>query len=368
MRLLDEGLSGGRGDFRRPTGPASAIDRVALLDGPPGSYQWWYFDAQSDDGRFSIVAIYFVGGVFSALYADRLAAGIPAAPSDHPMLNFALYDRGRKKIWVFSEYPKESLTIRDPELDVGVGASSVKRERDGSYTLEIEDNDFVARKLVKATVRFIPQTPGLAPPEFALSNDGRHFWGSPAPGCRVEFRSESHGLRFSGQGYHDVNLGTEPLHAGWRQWSWGRAHIEDETRIYYDAEAMNGERTKLVLTGRNGRLSVERPESVADGQVLTPWLLRPPKRIDAGALNGAVVSVETTKVLESSPFYQRQLSAFTSGNVRVQGIGEYVDLTRFARPAIRFMLRHRIYRRASTRGAPLPAQIRRQQVFPHDPV
>jgi hypothetical protein len=40
----------------------------------PGSYEWWYFDAVTDDERYSIVAIWFSGFPFSPYYLQRLRA------------------------------------------------------------------------------------------------------------------------------------------------------------------------------------------------------------------------------------------------------------------------------------------------------
>ena len=69
---------------------------LAVIGGPgfdaavrPGGYAWWYVDAFSDDGRFGLTIIAFVGSVFSPYYAWRGRRD----PLDHCAINVALYGR-----------------------------------------------------------------------------------------------------------------------------------------------------------------------------------------------------------------------------------------------------------------------------------
>jgi len=352
--------------FEPPAGPA-ALDTYALHGAPAGSYQWWYFDALSDDGRFGFVAIFFVGGVFSALYADRIARGLPASPTDHPMVNVALYDRGRRIAWVLSEYPTEAMELADPNLDYRVGHSRLVKEAGGAYRLEVNDRDLPRGRDVRLQVRFTPEEPGLMPPGARLSRDGRHVWGAPAPRCRVELRGESPGLSFDGWGYHDMNRGVEPLHHGFRHWSWARVHLPGETRLVYDAVEADGTRVAHLLQGRDGTLQQLALEHPPEGR-LTPWLLRVPRTLEAGRFDGAPLLGRRESLWESSPFYARWASSFEAdGRLLGRGVCEQVDLERFARPGIRWMLRHRIYRMRWPSRRPYRAQVSSREVFPHDP-
>jgi carotenoid 1,2-hydratase len=338
---------------------ARDIEAVAVGDETPGAYQWWYFDAVSDDGDWSMVAIFFVGGVFSALYADRLAAGVRASPLDHSMVHLVVHRRGRRVLWVFSEYPRTCLHVREKDLHLGIGGSSLRRCDDGRYEADIADDDFPRRVPVSARLMFRPEQGGLAPPGLSLSGDGRHLWGAPAPRCRVSFLSVSHGVRFEGSGYHDVNAGAEPLHMGWAEWSWGRTHLSRETRVSYDALHSSGSRISLRLSSEKAA-SFDEPDPLAKRR-WTPWLLRLPA---APKIPGA----RTTVVLESSPFYHRHMTVFAAGATVGHGMHEYLNLRRFSRPSIRYMLRHRMYRRAGLEGPPFRCQVHRREVFPDDPV
>ncbi|MEQ8516068.1 MAG: hypothetical protein RIC38_10725, partial [Chromatocurvus sp.] len=65
-------------------------------------YQWWYIDALSDDGRFGLTIIVFVGSVFSPYYAAARRRG-PTDPGNHCAINAVLYNPGGRKVWALTE-------------------------------------------------------------------------------------------------------------------------------------------------------------------------------------------------------------------------------------------------------------------------
>src|SRR5579864_269503 len=83
--------------------------RAAETLAPAGGYAWWYFDALSDDGVHAFTAIFFIGSVFSPLYAARIRSGEVPSATDHLGINVALYQNGRPTCWVMSEYGAEHL-------------------------------------------------------------------------------------------------------------------------------------------------------------------------------------------------------------------------------------------------------------------
>ena len=339
------------------------LDRPAVDGSRAGAYQWWYFDAQSDDGRYGLAAIWFVGGVFSALYADRIADGVAASPFDHPMLNLAVYERGRRKTWVYSEYPREALEVdRGDGLGLRIGRSRLVREG-RTYRFDVDDRDVPKGRDVRLSVTFTPEEPALVPPGAQLSRDGRHRWGSPAPRCRVSVKGD---VAFEGWGYHDVNQGDEPLHHGFRHWSWSRVHLPQQTRLVYDAIEADGTRVAHLLVGHDGRLDRRELSDPPQGR-LTPWLLRVPTKLGAGTWEGSPLTGRRERLWESSPFYARWASAFEAdGRMLGRGICEHVDLRRFASPAVRWMLRHRIYRMRWPTLEPHPIHVSHRTLFGAD--
>ena len=67
---------------------ALGADLGPRFDAPvrPGGYAWWYVDAFSDDGRFGLTLIAFVGSVFSPYYAWRGRRGAGTALRDQRRL------------------------------------------------------------------------------------------------------------------------------------------------------------------------------------------------------------------------------------------------------------------------------------------
>ena len=68
----------------------------------PGGYEWWYFDAESHDGRTQIVAIFLEGFVFHPGYLRRYFRFLkrptkhaPPTAGDYPCVYFAVYRDGR---------------------------------------------------------------------------------------------------------------------------------------------------------------------------------------------------------------------------------------------------------------------------------
>ena len=58
----------------------------------PGAYEWWYFDAVSDDGRWALVTIFFLGSPMSPYY-KAVATGRRSTSSLYDF-TLATYDEG----------------------------------------------------------------------------------------------------------------------------------------------------------------------------------------------------------------------------------------------------------------------------------
>ena len=86
--------------------PAEDAAHGEWLRTKPGAYEWWYFDALSDDGEWALTCIWFLGNPFSPYY--RLSAqGKNADPFAHNALFFALYRQGRLHAYHFTRFPRD---------------------------------------------------------------------------------------------------------------------------------------------------------------------------------------------------------------------------------------------------------------------
>jgi carotenoid 1,2-hydratase len=316
-----------------------------VLPQRPGAYAWWYFDALGDDGETAIVAIFLVGSVFSPHYAARLARGESPAPTDHVAVNLAIYRRGARPWWVFSEY--DGRRLQASPRGIQVASSWFQRRADGSFLLRIDDRRVGTRRATVGEIRVSPvrAAGALTPGEVDLAGRA-HRWRCVVPHARVRATFTSPALHFEGNGYHDVNTGDEPPARALTRWSWGRAHYGDRTRVFFDAEARDGQRRHLTFDTRSGRASAWlQPRALRPH--LGCWLLPMPDGFHAGEGDrGERLALGDARPIERAPFYQRFVAPFPrpDGGAAVLGIGEHVDFERLAHPVVGRMIRMRLAR------------------------
>ena len=120
--------------FTRPSHP-DGHHRVTA----PGGYEWWYFDAESIDGRDRVVAILFEGFVFHAGYLREHAKFVrrptkvrPAVANNYPAAYLCHYRDGKIR--------RQFMTQVRP--DAFQAAASEPRVRVGDNTLVPTDNGF----------------------------------------------------------------------------------------------------------------------------------------------------------------------------------------------------------------------------------
>jgi carotenoid 1,2-hydratase len=347
--------------------PPSAGDPTPLrfdLSVVPGGYAWWYLDGISDDGAHGLTIILFVGSVFSPSYARArkcLGSGRDgevelAAAERFCAVNVALYDLregGRAGAWALNEHADFA---RDRE-SLRIGSSSVRwtEPAPGQPELVIELDEratlFFGRPgpPLRGRVRLRPAT--IFAPRVELDRwqaAPRHRWYPVAPHARVEVELDEPKLRFSGSGYHDVNEGDEGLEQGFASWNWLRCDLGEATTIAYDVIDHAGR-----PHARAWRFAAERGEieAIPEGELgpavalpTTRWGVARAVRSDPGHPPSLV------QTLEDAPFYSRNLVRVRLGGREGAAMHESIDLRRFARAWVRFLLGFKINRRrAGTR-------------------
>jgi carotenoid 1,2-hydratase len=329
-----------RARHEAPRSPSEVDESLVIDPTRPGAYQWWYFDATSDDEAHSLVVIVFVGSVFSPWYFSRLAKGEAAKPKEHCAVNVALTSkRTGASRWVFSEYDRFDGDIR---RGVNIGRSSLSKRSDGVYELSLDDRQpaYAMPLAVKGRVRFTSAGPTAVPSDgpFVLDRAGAHRWAPVAPRCRVDVDLTAPNLRFSGDGYHDINHGDEPLGAAFTRWHWARSHERERTRIRYDRALRDNTRRVLDVESTSEGLRFDhRDELRAMELALGGWTLMEPAAL---RVDDATVLKDVRRV-ESSPFYARYTARTPKGE---PAVGEHLDLDRFALPTMQRMLPFRARR------------------------
>ncbi len=297
----------------------------------PGGYAWWYLDALSDDGRYGIVLIAFIGSVFSPAYfrARRDAAADPYA---HCAINVALYGRGKER-WAFSEYGRAGVNCGPGRLHIG---ASRLRWDGTALECELQERCAPLPKRIRGLVRL--DSGALTSLAVPLTADGRHTWRPLAPQARVTVELEQPRLRWQGSGYLDSNEGSGALEQAFSQWTWLRARTAEGTAVIYDVSPRSGPRTvhALHIAPSGAVENICAPPAVALQR--SRWGLRQHVAADPGCTPRVLAR------LEDAPFYCRSLVSTRLRGEAVTAVHESLSLTRFQSPWVRALLPFRMRR------------------------
>lgn len=311
------------------------------------SYEWWYFDALSDDGRDGVVIIFLDNFVFSPRYNSLAAKGksddgqqtpagelnsttmgelnpksqIPNPESNVPAVAFVYYRDGKPCYRAYNEYSPEDFRASDSVPECRIGKNSFKFEDapyGSGYTISI--NAKLRKNLnLEAHFEWLSIESDFTP-ERSLSNDESHVWNLVAPRSDVTGRitvSTDKGLNkdvihFRGTGYHDHNLDNRWLPETVQEWQWGRAHFSDATAVFYryKEHGENAPITKLFVV-RHGKLR-ER-DAIYEEQTHSrdKFGLKFPSRLRLVTEDNMRLRVKQLETIDSSFFYLRFLSEMT---------------------------------------------------------
>ncbi|MEM9750870.1 MAG: hypothetical protein AAF869_07955 [Pseudomonadota bacterium] len=289
---------------------------------PRGGYLWWYVDGWSDDGAHGLTLIIFVGSVFSPYYAWST----DQTPDNHCALNVALYGAAPNR-WAMTE--RGAKRVERESRRFVVGPSSVRLE---DQRLSIDVNERCA-PLPRPLRGRIDVTPVISTDRaFTLAEAGGHLWRPVSPKARISVELEQPRLSWRGDAYFDSNQGDEPLHDGFRHWTWCRAHLSDGVAVAYEATPRRSDPASLFLKVKADG-AIEPQPSLETAPLPTPlWAVKRRAHCDAGS------APRLLHGLEDAPFYNRSLIQTEMWGQRVQGFHESLSLDRFKQTWVRTLL------------------------------
>lgn len=301
----------------------------------PGGYRWWYVDATSDDGRYGLTVIAFIGSVFSPYYAlARRRRPGAADPHAHCAVNVALY--GDRRRWTMTERGASALQRDAHSLRIGPS----RLHWDGAaLTIDLDEIGAPLPMRVRGSVRL--HAPSLAQDAFALDAEGRHLWLPIAPCARVEVRLSEPALHWHGDAYADSNAGNRALEEDFTRWHWSRSNLRGgDTAVLYDVQRRDGTPHTLALhfDADGGCRSFAAP--AAHELPGTRWGIARATRSEGGTTPQA-------RTLEDTPFYARSLLDTCLLGEPVHGVHESLDLERFRSGWVQMLLPFRMPRRSA---------------------
>lgn len=310
----------------------------------PKAYEWWYFDALSDDGKEALVIVFLDNFIYSPRYNTDAAGGGEAAR--YPAVSFTYFANGKPVYRAESEFTAAEFTAKEGAPNCSIGNSGFRFDSAsyGSGYLVSVELPMSRGRTVRANLEWLSIESNLGA-DTVCFDASAHCWNMVAPRSDVSGKitmTDAAGRvvdtkSFRGTGYHDHNLDNRWLASTVREWHWGRAHFADRTAVFcrYAEIGQSEPRTQLILI-QDGKL--ERLDALSDEQhhVRDKFGIRYPTRLSIRT--NELVSLETTplKVIDSSFYHLRFLSSFKLKHDNSHE-SETVGITEFIAPrALRF--------------------------------
>jgi carotenoid 1,2-hydratase len=336
----------------------------------PGSYEWWYFDAEDELQGISVVFIWFAGFAFSPFYMrhyeewrSRTRQDSPS-PDQYSGFSFQMYENGREVV----NFIREGGDGQFGHEPSGIGArfeknSFVYDRSTDEYRLTVDFSFPARQKHVRGSFTFRPRHRY----DYRRDNDclsgreHRHQWLLSVPKADVdgELIIDSHssgdrkGLDFSGTGYHDHNFGTMPIHEYFDRWYWGRVFAGRFDLVYYIVFFRDHGCQPMAVMMLNDN-ETGRQQVIEDARFQEDRFSRgvfAPAHGRRLRLESGQVGIEVThrQVLDAGPFYLRFSSRFS---LRVDGervagaagISEFLEPSALQSPLMRFFTASRVWR------------------------
>ena len=319
----------------------------------PEAFEWWYFDAVSEDGRDAVVIIFLDNFIFSPRYnrTSQKRTGLfqkvknrfsrknaDSVQNLFPAIAFTYYRDGKPKYRAINEFPPAEFSagVEAPSCRIGDNFFRVESAPYGSgYVLSINAKLRKNRNLeahfewLSVESDFLPEKP--------VNLENAHVWNLVVSRADVTGRitvSEDAGktldtVHFRGTGYHDHNIDNRWLPEIVSDWQWGRAHFSDATAVFYRYRE-NGEAysTTKLLTITDGNFLARDAAIEEQNFARDKFGIKYAKLLRFISEDNTRLEVRQKKIIDSSFFYLRFFSEMTltqpDGATReTTGITEY---------------------------------------------
>lgn len=318
-------------------------------------YEWWYFDALSDDGKDAVVIIFLDNFIFSPRYNSlaksvkpeieclesedlkpKPESAVPNAEiliqttelpplnspqSKVPAIAFVYYRNGKPCYRAYNEYLPEEFWASEiiPTCKIGENSFRFEDAPYGSGYLVSINAKLRKNFNLEAHFEWLSIESDFAPTE-ELKRGEAHSWNLVAARSDVTGRitvSTDKGrqkdvVHFRGTGYHDHNLDNRWMPATVQDWQWGRAHFADATAVFYrykewgKSDAVT--KLYLVLDGELTEIDADYEEQT---HARNKFGIKYPTRLRLVSKDNIRLRVKQTETIDSSFFYLRFLSEMT---------------------------------------------------------
>lgn len=311
----------------------------------PKAYEWWYFDALSDDHREAIVIVFLDNFIYSPRY-NRDPQRAKETGERFPAVSFTYFADNKQIYRAESEFCAKDFAANEnsPECQIAGSGFHFDSAPYGSGYIVNVNLPLSRNRTLRAELEWLSIESDFGNAPFCY-DESAHCWNMVAPRSDVSGKIVVENARgrvvdsrtFRGTGYHDHNLDNRWLAKTVRQWHWGRAHFTDSTMVFcrYHEDGEAEPVSQLILV-REGEL--QRRQVVWDEQqhIRDRYGIRYPTRLTMLAGDGIRVETRPLKVIDSSFYHLRFLSTMS-----MSGIGDRehdtLGITEFIAPrALRY--------------------------------
>lgn len=281
----------------------------------PKAYEWWYFDALSDDGSEAVVIVFLDNFIFSPRYNQKRKM---ADNLRFPAVSFLYYRDGKPVYRAINEFSPEKFTASSdvPGCHVGDSFFNLEKAPYGSGYVVSLNAMLGGQKRVEATFEWLSIEADLAPEKFCFENSS-HCWNMVAPRSDVtgritvyDRRGKSSDVRhFRGTGYHDHNIDNRWISETVRDRHWGRAHFADATAVFYRyCEIGEHQPETRLYVIRDGNLRERTVSYEEQNYARNGYGIRYPTRLKLVSEENLRLRVKPIKIIDSSFYHLRFLS------------------------------------------------------------
>lgn len=309
------------------------------------AFEWWYFDALSEDGRDAVVIIFLDNFIFSPRYnaANRKETDESGMVERFPAIAFNYYRDGKPIYRAINEFSNDDFSADkdNPACQIGDNSFVFKSAPYGSGYFVRINTPINKNRFLEAHFEWLSIECDFLP-EKKVSPENAHIWNLVVSRSDVTGRitvsndqnEETDVVHFRGTGYHDHNSDNRWLPDTVCDWQWGRAHFADSTAVFYRYREKDSDNpiTKL-FTVQNGEFRDLDTIYEESSFKRDKFGIKYPTRQSFVAGNNVQLEVKNQQIIDSSFFYLRFLSEMTltlPGEKPHQTIG----ITEYLAPAV----------------------------------
>lgn len=284
----------------------------------PKAYEWWYFDALSDDGREAVFITFADNYVFSPRYAAAQTAE-QGGRLRFPAITFLYAIDGEVIFKTVHEFTERQFKAGKASAQCSIGESSFhvdSADYGSGYMVNIDVP--LGRRRLKASFEWLSVEADLMPGERSGSCPDS-FWNMAATRSDVSGKIELWGrggklkrqFHFRGTGYHDHIGGNDPIVDTLSYRHWGRAHFNDATAVFCIKCGLDGQpETKLFLV-RDGQMQQRSPQVEGSRFRRDRFGIKFPSRLSFMSDDGVRLRIKPFRIVDSSFYDIRMLSQVT---------------------------------------------------------